>query len=878
MGRQRVRTRCLGRTASLLAVAATVVTAGGTATAATTTATPQWPAHPNWQRYVEAPAASNLHPVRVVRTSGSVTGLKALTDPSGAQVATLTMRAGRRPPTVVVDYGKDIGGVPYFVVHSESGTPDLRSAYSEGLSFLGPDGDKAASASGAGDPSRVDTLTVASTGTLTTGLIQGGERFEQITLATPGTVTLSSIGIRFTAVRATAKDFRGWFASSSAAFDRIWYDGAYTVQLDELPAATVTAPWTVDAGALDAAGGTVGVLRAGTAWTDYTLSFDTRIVNSATDWVVRASSSTSGYLFIIHEAPVGSTFPATLQEIATGPGEFAVIGDVNLPRNFAIGGWHQVTTQASGADITTSIDGRQVATFDTATLPPGASVYRSGTVGFAALGSSAMFRDLDVTGPGGSTLYTSHLSASSTLGAFPGPDITIPDLLPVIMDGAKRDRVVWSGDLGVEGPTVYYTTAADAFVRGSLQLLASYQVADGESGTNVDPTSPLATFPQSGSTYSASYSMDEVDNIATYYLYTGDLSFVRAQWPMITRELAYNQSLVDSRGLLATDGTDGMDWDYYDGSKAGEVSAYNDIYFQALTSAATMAQALGLSAQAATYRQRATDLRAAVNRYLFDASTGLYPVSNLQPATVAQDANSLAVVAGVAPRGRDAAVVAALTKALPSTPYGPLPYSANTGYLAAVSPFVTNDEVQALFAVGDTDSALALLRTLWGYMDSPGPDFSGADWEVVGSDGSPGFGASTSLAHGWATGATADLSADVLGVTPSTAGFRTWSVAPHLGDLSWVEGDVPTPHGTIAVRVARDRTSGRMALQVTAPARTRGTISVPLPRSGAFVTVRTTTPATNHHSSRTLTAPGGATSLPLAVGGGATYDLDVVPR
>ena len=98
--------------------------------------------------------------------------------------------------------------------------------------------------------------------------------------------------------------------------------------------------------------------------------------------------------------------------------------------------------------------------------------------------------------------------------------------------------------------------------------------------------------------------MDEVDNIATYYLYTGDLAFVRAEWPMITRELGYNQSLVDGRGLLVTDASDGKDWDYYDGAKSGEVTAYNDIYFETLTDAALLADALGMPAQAATYRQK----------------------------------------------------------------------------------------------------------------------------------------------------------------------------------------------------------------------------------------------------------------------------------
>jgi alpha-L-rhamnosidase len=523
------------------------------------------------------------------------------------------------------------------------------------------------------------------------------------------------------------------------------------------------------------------------------------------------------------------------------------------------------------------VDGEKVATFTTDSLPAGASIYTSGTVGFAALGSTALFKDLDVTSPDGSRLYANRLSSSSALAAFSGPDIASPEPLPLIMHGAKRDRVVWSGDLGVEGPNVFYTTDADRYVRASLQLLASYQQANGESGTNVPPTVPLGTFPASGYSYSASYSMDEVDNIAMYYLYTGDIAFVRSEWPMITRELGYNASLVDGRGLLVTDGSDGMDWDYYDGAKAGEVSAYNDIYYETLKSAVVMATALGLDSQAHAYEHDASNLRSAINRYLLNPATGLYEVSNIQPEAVAQDANSLAVLYGVAPAAKDTAILAALTNALPSTAYGPLPFTADTGYKQAVSPFITNEEVQARFATGVANSAIALLRMVWGHMDAPGPDDTEADWELVGADGSPGFGAYTSLAHGWASGATADLSADVLGVHPVDAGYRTWLVQPHPGSLSWAEGNVPTPHGTIEVRWAQDRSSGRMNLQVSAPPTTSGTISVPVPRAGAVVTVSAKAPGKSRHSHRVITTAGSA-YLPVTVTGGPTYDIAVTPR
>jgi alpha-L-rhamnosidase len=872
------------RPLSLVALAIIVLIAGWATVTITTTpaaaasdgSAPRWPAHPAWQRYVETPATASVHPVRITRTSGPVTDPAALTDPPGTRAATLTMRPGERPPTVVVDYGKDVGGVPFFDVRSESGAPVLHAAFSEGLSYLGPEGDMSPSASNAGDPSRADSLTVTAPGTFSTGLIQGGERYELITLTSPGSVALSSVGISFTALRVPPSSFRGWFDSSSPALNRIWFDGAYTTQLDELPAHAVSPPWRITAGTLEAQGGTIGTLSSGATWTDYTLSFDTRIVDTATDWMVRASSSSSGYLLILHTGAPGS--PDTFSEIAVGPGEFVPLGRTVLPPSFSAYGWHQVTTVVSGTRISTSIDGRPVASFDTNSLPPGASVYASGTVGFAALGAEARFRDLSVLGPGSTTLFADRLSTSSALALFPGPNSESPDPLPVIVDGAKRDRVVWSGDLGVELPTVFYTTATDSFARGSLELLASYQVADGETGTNVDPTLALGTFPQTGSTYSASYSMDEVDNIATYYLYTGDLSFVRAEWPMITRELAYNASLVDSRGLLVTDAGDGQDWDYYDGSKIGEVTAYNDIYYRTLTSASFLADALGLPGSAKLFSLQAADLSAAMNRYLLDPSTGLYAVSNLEPTAVAQDANSLAVLFGIAPRAKDAQILASLARTLPSTAYGPLPFTADTGYRTAVSPFVTNEEVSALFSVGDTAAATSLLLTLWGHMDAPGPDFSGADWELVGANGAPGFGAETSLAHGWSSGATADLSAYVLGVRPTAAGFSTWTLSPHPGSLSWVEGDVPTPHGTIRVRLAQVHRPGRFALQVAAPARTTGAVSVPLPRSGALVSVRTLTATGAVRSTRTTATSPGLSSFTFTVSGGATDDVDVSPR
>lgn len=864
------------RTLSIAAISAVAALgAAGQACAATAAAVPSF-RQPDWQHYVLGPPTANVHPTAVQSTSGDVSNGQGLVTGQGA--ATLTMTAGGPAPTIVLDYGKDVGGIPSFQIRSETGTPTLTASYSEGLPYVSPSGDGGPSQSGSGDGSRADQLTVTGPGPLTAGLIQGGERYQELTLTSPGTVTISSAQIHFTAYRATPADYRGWFESSSDQLNRLWYDGAYTTQLDQLPRNSLPAAWSITGGSLDANGGNIGVLSGGSSWTDYTDEFQTEILSRQAGWVVRAAAdASSGYLFILDadNDPASGGGPVnTLQELYFNNGNYQQIADIPLGVDLAPSTWHSVSTTLSGQTITISLDGRQVSSINESQLPSGIPALTAGTVGFREYpGEHARFRDLTVTSASASTLYSNPLADPSALADFAGPPVTVPDPLPVILDGAKRDRVVWSGDLGVEGPNVFYTTAADAYVRGSLQLLASYQNGNGESGTNVPPTVPLGTFPESGYTYSASYSMDEIDNIATYYRYTGDLAFVRSEWPMIQRELAYNRAMVDSRGLLVTDGGDGLDWDYYDGPKTGAVTAYNVIYDQTLNDAATMAGAVGDSADAAVYAAQATSLRAAINQYLFDPTTGLYAVSDTQPGSFAQDGNALAIVDGVAPADRASAIAAALRSQLPSTPYGPLPFSSDTGYRQAVSPFVTSEEVQALFAVGDTGAATSLLRTVWGHMDAPGPYFTGADWELVGSDGTPGFGGFTSLAHGWASGATADLSAYVLGVAPTSAGYGTWTIAPHPGELDWAEGEVPTPHGTITVRWSQRGAGGVLQLEAVVPSGEAGTISVPVGPGGLAMLHGHTTDGSPVLAVR-RGAPGSAT-VSFTVRSGGRYSVTV---
>jgi hypothetical protein len=73
-----------------------------------------------------------------------------------------------------------------------------------------------------------------------------------------------------------------------------------------------------------------------------------------------------------------------------------------------------------------------------------------------------------------------------------------------------------------------------------------------------------------------------------------------------------------------------------------------------------------------------------------------------------------------------------------------------------------------------------------------------------------------SLCHGWASGPTAWLSQHVLGVEIVEPGYKVVKINPHLGDLEWVEGAVPTPFGDIKVSHRKDA-DGNVVSKVDAP-------------------------------------------------------------
>ena len=58
--------------------------------------------------------------------------------------------------------------------------------------------------------------------------------------------------------------------------------------------------------------------------------------------------------------------------------------------------------------------------------------------------------------------------------------------------------------------------------------------------------------------------------------------------------------------------------------------------------------------------------------------------------------------------------------------------------------------------------------------------------------------------HAWGSWIMCDLLTSILGITPAEPGFAKVRIVPHLMDLDWARGSIPTVRGTISVDLKRD--------------------------------------------------------------------------
>jgi alpha-L-rhamnosidase len=127
------------------------------------------------------------------------------------------------------------------------------------------------------------------------------------------------------------------------------------------------------------------------------------------------------------------------------------------------------------------------------------------------------------------------------------------NLYPCTIDGAKRDRATFAGDLYVIARSIYHSTGRIEAVLGSLSLLTSHQTDDGYLGNLCPVQAPLhddSGQPPTYALYSLSYALLLIPTIKEYWLRTGDENFVRGVWYRLDKLIQFVRRFVDERGLV----------------------------------------------------------------------------------------------------------------------------------------------------------------------------------------------------------------------------------------------------------------------------------------------------------------------------------------
>ena len=785
-----------------------------------------------------------ISPAAVTSVQGNVNNASALVH--GGK-ATLTTAAGATAPLVVLDYDEIVGGQPQFLVSKVTGDVTLQAIYSQSLPYLLPGGDGFGSPGNAAERtisfvgvpggaqlSRVENYHVAAPGPIQGHLLQAGQRYQAITLLGSGSIEISRVGFTSSFRLDTPDDpSAGAFRCSDPILDKIWHMGVHTVNACSVPVGSVPPFYEATRQGLVVYGCEYTGYRPGDGWTDYTASFDIEILQNEAAWLVRSDSMSTGTMMVLcaDDDTLPISTPNTLRIYIMNQQPEALISVVPMPFKVAANTVYPVSVTVAGSTLTVTIKGTQVFSGTVSGIRP------SGCFGFSnAQGALSRAASLKVTSSAGAVLLKEKLTGPETRN-FIDACIAGTNVTPSIMDGAMRDRLVWSGDMGISTLTVLASTFDNQYLTGSCEQFFRYQLTDGSIPIAVPAQARglavTGSFGPPPSLSTQDYTMMQVTDAYQYWMFSGDTAWLKQNWAAIRGIMTWLAGQVGTNGLMSGVGP------------LATMMSTNAHYYGCLRQAQQMATAAGDTASASTYASRAPAFGKTVNSLLFNPSAGMYSASTTQPAVFDEIGNGYAMLYGLPaldPSINTATLAANLTKAL-AGPKGPCESSSAvpTGNIA---PYEVGWEVLGRLANGLSQGALDLIRQVWGLMlPQNTPYYSGGCWEYVAQTGLPGLAAGTSLAHGWSAGATPALSMYVLGGRPLTPGYQTFLVEPQPGDLGWARGRVPTPKGPVAIDWATNaqRAAG-LTLTVDVPRDTEGYIGMPTTAARGTVDGVTTAP------------------------------------
>jgi len=349
------------------------------------------------------------------------------------------------------------------------------------------------------------------------------------------------------------------------------------------------------------------------------------------------------------------------------------------------------------------------------------------------------------------------------------------------MDGIKRDRWTWSGDAIQSYLMNYYLRFDTECVKRTIRQLRGKDPVTAHVNTIMD------------------YTFYWFKSVLDYYEYTADVAFVREMWPRMVTLMDYVLGRTNADGMAEGQPDDWIfvDWVDFPMHKRGTLCFEQILFCKALDTMAQCASLLG-NDDAQRYAALATTLRQRIKETFWDAGKHAYlhaiEDGSLNPH-ITKFPNMFAILYGLSDANEQRQIMRSVML--------------NPQVDPITTPYMRFYELEALCMAGLQTQVLQEIRDYWGGMLREGAT---SFWEKyvpseTGTEHLAMYGRpyGKSLCHAWGASPVYLLGKYYLGVQPTKPGYAEYEVRPSLGDLDWMEGNVPTPHGLIHVFMDRQQ-------------------------------------------------------------------------
>ena len=344
----------------------------------------------------------------------------------------------------------------------------------------------------------------------------------------------------------------------------------------------------------------------------------------------------------------------------------------------------------------------------------------------------------------------------------------------IFVDCPSREKGQYAGDLTV-------TSASHIYLTGDIRLAEKAIINQAQSQRISDGI--LAVTPGSYMQEIADYSLQFPILLLRHYMHTGDKKFLKDMLPVAEKMLSHFKSFDRGDGMLElVDTWNLVDWpdnlrDNYDFELKVPVgkgihNVMNAFYVGSVSQVEQIKDILGIP-----YQNQSDALKQKFNSIFFDEKSGLY-VDSEGSSHSSLHANVIPLYYGIEPDGSTDAIA---------------DFIVNKGVVCGVymSYFLLKSLARADRYDAVWDILVSESETSWYNMVREGGTTCFEAWGVDQKF-------NTSLCHPWASAPVSVIIEDILGLTPTAAGWEDYTFNPHIPNGVSLEMTVPLVNGKTA--------------------------------------------------------------------------------